>query len=332
MTQPDPRELFVLMMRRAVTQEIVQRTKAKAKRGAALRQWALGVPRSMMDAKSSLALDDRDFVPEYAPGIVSTTAVFPVMAGIDSLIAVGELIEGRDDSEGRTGSGMGHAVSLLTLCRQATEASARTIWLLSSTDRAVRRNLTVRFSLSEMDAQKGFHRSSRIWFGEGGGRDLPAEHEKFSEHVRLFDKRVEVLEQARHNTPKVAVLGSKDLVESSARWLDQNPPRHEPNGPFGREGFGFEQAAGSFYGVSSGIVHALKWITDYMPNSELDLYRVIVESVNNAVCMAECAVALFEAQARDWHSTTDRPRLYPELLQPSIDQWAELYPVEPADR
>lgn len=330
MTGPSGQIFQVLLLRRLAALQTIGRTKAKAKRAAALRDWALGVPQTLMDEGSSLALDDTDFVPEYSPGIVSTTAVFPVMAAIDSLVAVSELIEGRDDSEGRKGSGMGHAVSLLTLCRQATEASARTIWLLSSTDRAMRRSLSVRFSLSEMAAQKGFHRSSRIWFEEGGGRDLPTDQEKFNEHVRLFDKRVEVLEQARQNTPKVAVLSNKDLVESSARWIDQNPPRHEPNGPFGREGFGFEQAASSFYGVSSGIVHGLKWITDYMPHGELDLYRVIVESVNNAVCMVECAVALFEVQAQDPRITTDRPRLYPDLLQPTIDQWTELYPVEQA--
>jgi hypothetical protein len=67
-----------------------------------------------------------------------------------------------------------------------------------------------------------------------------------------------------------------------------------------------------------------------MPNGEADLHRIVLECVNNAVCMAECAVGLFEAEAQDWHCTTDRPHLYPELLQPTIDQWADRYPVAQA--
>lgn len=333
MTQPDPQELITLLWRRAATQQILERTKEKAKRGAELRHWALGVTRNLLDTESSLALDDRDFVLEYAIGMVSTTAVFPAMAAIDSLIAASELIEGRDDSEGRPGSKMAHVVSLLTLCRQATESAARTIWLLSSREREMRRNLSVRFSLSELDAQKGFHQLQRKWLDEGGGRSQPlTEHQKFDEHLRLFESRMDVLRQAQQGTRRATVLGNNALVESAAGWLDQNPPRHEPSGPFGREGFGFREAAGSFYSVSSGIVHGLKWVTDFMPNGELDLSRMVVESINNAVCMAESAVALFEAQAQDWQSRTDRPRLYPDLLQPTIDRWAELYPVERADR
>jgi hypothetical protein len=68
MSQPnDPRDLLALILRRAATQDIVGRTKAKAKRGVALRDWALGVPRNLMDAQSGLALDDRDFVPSTHP-------------------------------------------------------------------------------------------------------------------------------------------------------------------------------------------------------------------------------------------------------------------------
>jgi hypothetical protein len=240
-SESDPGKLFALLMNRVRTHEILGRTKSKAKRGAELRHWALGVARNLIDAESSLALDDRDFVPRYSPAMVSTTAVFPVMAGIDSLIAASELIEGRDDSEGRPGSKMGHAVSLLTLCRQATESSARTIWLLSSTDREMRRNLSVRFSVAELDAQRGFHQSSRKWFEQGGGKDLPREHQKFLEHVRLFEARIDVLRDAQKGTRKVTVPGNNALVKSAAGWLDKNPPRHEPNGPV--------------FGVSDHIVH-----------------------------------------------------------------------------
>lgn len=328
MAQPNSQELVLLLLRRAATQEIIERTRTRAKRGAGLRDWALGVTRTLVDARSSLAADDREFVPEYAPGMVSTTAVFPTMAAIDSIVAVSELVEVREDSQEQAASKMGHAVSLLTLCRQATESAARTIWLLSSPQRETRRNLSVRFSLSELEAQRSFHKLQRKWLEEGGGRNQPpADHQKFNEHVRVFENRIEVLRKAQQGKRRVTVLGNNALVEAAARWLDNNPPQHEPNGPFGRQGFGFAESVGSFYTVSSGVVHGLKWLTDFMPHGELDLSRMIVESVNNAVCMTECAVALYEAQAQDWHSTTGRSRLYPVILQPSVEFWAELYPA-----
>lgn len=61
--------------------------------------------------------------------------------------------------------------------------------------------------------------------------------------------------------------------------------------------------------------NGLKWPPDYMPGGELDMSRMIVEGVNVAVGMGECAVALFEAQAGA--GTEDRPgTLPPEALEP----------------
>lgn len=65
-----------------------------------------------------------------------------------------------------------------------------------------------------------------------------------------------------------------------------------------------------------------------MPNGEIQMARMIVESVNIAVTMAECAVALFEAQAQNHTTNTDRPILYPDRLQPSVETWAALYPPD----
>ncbi|WP_156749158.1 hypothetical protein [Mycobacterium sp. 1165196.3] len=323
MNQPDPMELLAALMNRAQTLEIVGRTEAKAKRGAALNPWAMGVRRHPYDAGSSLALDDAEFMTDYAGDMVSGTALFPIMNGIDSITSIAELIAGRAQSRDS------HATSLLTLSRMATETAATTIWLLSSVDRNVRRNLSVRFTASELREQKGYHSSTRKWFKDGPGKELPDEHKKFLEHERLHKQREAILERAQQKTTKVPVLGKSAVVVAAARWLDKHPPAHDQgNGPYGRVGYPFEEVARSFYNVSSAIVHGLKWPLDYMPSGEVDMSRMISESVNNAVSMAECAVALYEAQAQNWHDDTDRPRLYPEHLQQTIETWAWLYEVK----
>ncbi|WP_152531400.1 hypothetical protein [Mycobacterium sp. UM_CSW] len=321
MSQPDPMDEFNRMMQWAQILEIRSRTQAKAKRGALLRPWGLGVKRHLVDVGSSLDRDDTDFMTDYAGDMVSGTAVFPIMNAIDSITAIAELIAGRPES------GDSHAGSLLTLSRMATESASKTIWLLSSTDREMRRSLSVRFTDSELNAQRGFHSSTRKWLNGPGKHDV-IQQQKFHEHVRLFEMRVKMLERGKHETPKTRVLGSTDVVQAAARWLDNHPPRHESGGRYGDDGYGFEDIATRFYNVSSAIVHGLKWPLDYIPSGEVDLSRMIVEGVNVAVSMAECAVALFEAQAQNWDDDTDRPRLYPEHLQKTIETWAWLYPVE----
>lgn len=327
MNQPDPMEFLAALMNRAQTLEIVNRTEAKAKRGAELRPWGMGVKRYLVDSGGSLALDDSGFMTDYAGDMVSGTAVFPIMNATDGITAIGELIAGRNDSEDKKGSGDSHASSLLTLSRMATESAATTIWLVMSTDRDIRRSLSVRFTASELDEQRKYQSAARKWHELGPGRNQPVEYQKLLEHIRLFDERVAMLERGKQETPTAKVLGKSNVVAAAARWLDQHPPIHDP-GPYGRGAFGFEYVAASFYNVSSAIVHGLKWPLDYMPNGEVDLSRMIVEGVNVAVSMAECAVALFEAQAHNWHAETDRPLLYPDSLQPTIEQWATLYPVQ----
>jgi len=41
--------------------------------------------------------------------------------------------------------------------------------------------------------------------------------------------------------------------------------------------------------------------------------------------MAECAVALYEVQAQQRQPPSQRKRLYPHRLQPTIDDWSTLY-------
>lgn len=329
MNQPSVMDLFAALANRAQRVEILQRTAARAKRGAELRAWAMGVKPRLVDPASSLANDDDGFMTDYAGDMVSGTAAFPIFNAIDSLTAVAELIDGRDDSGDRKGSGDHHTSSILTLTRMAAESAATTIWLLSSPDRAVRRSLSVRFTASELNAQRAFHSYTRKWFDQDPRAECSVAYLEFLEHVRLFDERVKMLEQGMQQTPAAKVKGSGDVVAAAAKWLDQHPPQHDPSNLYGNA-IGFEDVAGRFYSLNSALVHGLKWPLDYMPNGEIDMARMIVEAVNIAVTMAQCAVALFEAQAQNHTTNTDRPILYPDRLQPSVEAWAALYPRESA--
>lgn len=327
MNQPTLLDLFAAMANRAQRVEILQRTAAKAKRGAELKPWAMQVKRQLADPGSSLANDDDGFMTDYAGDMVSGTALFPIINAIDSLTAVSELIDGRDDSGDRKGSGDHHTSSILTLTRMAAESAATTIWLLSSPDRAVRRNISVRFTASELNAQKRYHGFAKKWHEQGPGGTDTIEYQQLLEHISLHVERLAILEAAVAKTPKIKVLGKSEVVVAAAKWLDKHPPKHEA-GPYGRAGYPFEDVTASFYNVSSAIVHGLKWPLDYMTGGEIDMARMIVEAVNNAVSMAECAVALLEAQAQNHATNTDRPILYPDRLQPSVETWAALYPPD----
>lgn len=274
----DPKDVFALFTERMTTLEVMQRTAAKAKRGGELEAWGLKRIKDRLDPGSSLAADDDRFMTDYAGDMVSGTALFPAMNATDCLAAVAELIEWRPKSRNS------HAAALLALCRTATESAATTIWLLSSTDRAMRRGLSVRFTSSELNAQRGYHQSERRWFDAEPARLQGQDYQDFLEHVRLFDGRVTMLRRGEQETPKGRVLGNGDVVVAAAQWLDKHPPPHavDDRGPYGNEKFGFKQVAASFYGISSAIIHGLKWPLDYMPSGELDISRTIVEGVNVA--------------------------------------------------
>nr|WP_090281502.1 hypothetical protein [Mycolicibacterium komanii]CRL77982.1 hypothetical protein CPGR_04984 [Mycolicibacterium komanii] len=319
----DASEVFGLFVQRMETIEVMQRTIAKAMRGGELRTWALNpVP---VDPGSSLAADDRDFMTEYSTATVSTNARFPIMNAVDCLDAIEELIDWRPRSRNS------HIGSIITLCRTATESAATTIWLLMSPERAMRRGLSVRFANSETKPQLRYHASTKKWFAADPARLESQQYQDFLEHVRLYEKRTAIFRKGERATPNGKVRGNDDVVRAAAEWIDKHPPPHATGdrGPYGNQGYGFADVASSFYTVSSAIVHGLKWPLDYMPNGELDMSRWIVEGVNVAVGMAECAVALFEAQAQQRLPKIKRERYYPRHLAPTIKTWSAEFPVHP---
>jgi hypothetical protein len=268
-----------------------------------------------LDPDSSLAGDDAGFMTDYAGDPVSGSVLFPIMNATDDLAAAAELIEWRPRSRN------GRAAALLTLCRAAAESSARTIWLLSDTDRAIRRSCCVRFEASELDNQRGFHKSERDWFDAHPELREGQDYKDFQEHIRLFDKRVKMLQKGMQTTPKVSVPGSSEVVGVAAEWITKHRPAHDPE-PYGDR---FVEVATRFYRVGSGFVHGYKWAMDYVQTGELEIFRMVAEGLGVAVGMAECAVALYEAQAQRHGAEPSRKRFYPDRLQPTIVAWSSLY-------
>jgi hypothetical protein len=325
----DPTELFTRLSEKLTTADAMRRTLMRAQRGKELYTWGLNP--QYVDPNSSLAADDAGFMNEYAGDMVSGTARFPIMNAIDCLCATAELIEWRPKSRDS------HTTSILAQCRTAIESAATTIWLLSDRDRQMRRGLSVRFTNSELNAQRSYHASTTKWFNTDPNHADTQSYKDFAEHVRLFDNRVKMLRRGENITPKAPVRTSDGVVRFAAKWLDKHPPAHAAEGePYGRKAFGFEDTASGFYLTSSAIMHGLKWPLDYMPSGELDMSRLIVDGVSIAVGMAECAVALFEVHAQQKTPKTPRKPLYPDRLRPTIKRWAGHFhqpvhpPVDPA--
>ncbi|MBL3736977.1 Uncharacterised protein [Mycobacteroides abscessus subsp. massiliense] len=287
---------------------ILQRTYDRAKRGRALKDWGLR-PQSY-DPGSSLALDDDGFMVEVG-GLVNITALFPIMNATDNLAAVADLIDFRHQSKNA------HISSLCSLCRGAVESAAKTIWLLSPTDRAERRARCIGFTNSELDAQRGFHAAERRRFHATPGHKSDPAYAQFVEHVRLFDERVDMMNGLKREKPP----NSSGFVTKAGKWIDAHPPAHD-HGLFAN---GFEAGVERFYALGSGFVHGYKWAMDYVQTGELDMFRMVADGLAAAVGMAECAVALYEAQAQRTGAPTLRQQHHPNVLNPTIAEWSALY-------
>jgi hypothetical protein len=306
MTEPFAR--LAAISRLAAKVGVLKRTGERAKRGADLKEW--GLRRPPPDAGSSLVLDDEGFMTEIG-GLVHITALFPIMNATDGLAAAAALIDGRSTSKNA------HIAALLALCRSALESSAITVWLLCPTERADRRARCLGFTQAELLAQKGFHSAEREWFKREPDRKSLPIYADFDEHVRLHEGRLKMLD----NKPKKGPPNSSDLPNEAGKWIDQHPPAHD-NELYAN---GFAHGVSRFYTLGSAIIHGYKWPIDYVQQSERVTFGMVADGLAAAVGMAECAVALYEVQAQRRQPPSQRKRLYPNRLQPTIDDWSTLY-------
>jgi hypothetical protein len=126
---------------------------------------------------------------------------------------------------------------------------------------------------------------------------------------------------ARWTQPKKRPPNPSDFPVEAGKWIDQHLPAHD------RELYanGFAHGVSRFYTLGSAIIHGYKWPMDYVQKSERVTFGMVADGLAAAVGMAECAVALYEVQAQRRQPPTQRERLYPLRLQPTIDDWSTLY-------
>lgn len=299
----------------------------RAMRTYPLNEWALwrrvdadggnskvGVGRMMPDKGSSLGFDDLDFMTSLDNFVVSSTARFPVMNATDSLVGAAQAHTAAF-KEGRT-----NIAAVVSLCRCALEASAKTIWLLADSSRNERRARSLGFAQSERQPQKSFHRIEERVFE---ARSLPrgsVEYQSFQQHRAEYDRRAALIASVPKAERRRPPASYSDFVVWSAKWIDANPAPHVAD----QSALGMELGSDRFYAYASSFVHGYKWMSDYVHGDE-DTMKILADGFAAAVIMTECAVALFEAQSTHPARLSIRLRHCPKVLWSTIEAWAPRY-------
>jgi hypothetical protein len=167
-----------------------------------------------------------------------------------------------------------------------------------------------------MSNQKSFHSVERRSIAAGPGGIDSQHYDKLQEHIRLFQLREEIFAKER----KAKTPNESGYVTRAAKWIDKHPPAHADDLPSGS----FELGVERFYSLGSAFTHGYKWASDYVKARE-NAYGMVADGVAAAVAMANCAVALYEAQAQRRGSPTERTRHYPSRLEPTVRAWSELF-------
>jgi hypothetical protein len=306
---------------------IVMRITDRAVRTWPLNEWALwrrvdpdggsskvGVGRMMPDRGSSLGFDDLDFMVDLDNFVVSSTARYPVMSATDSLVGAAQAHTAALQ-EGRT-----NIAAVVSLCRCALEASAKTIWLLADHSRKERRARSLGFTQSERQPQQSFHRiEERVFAARKLSTDAP-EYKSFQRHRAEYDRRAALIAALPKAERRKRPGNYSDFVTWSAKWIDANPAPHVAD----QTTIGMELGSDRFYSYASSFVHGFKWMTDYVHDDE-DTMKILADGFAAAVIMTECAVALFEAQSAHPAKFSVRLRHCPNSLWPTIKEWAPRY-------
>ncbi|WP_148228577.1 hypothetical protein [Rhodococcus jostii] len=286
----------------------IGRITARAQRASELHDW--GLHPQAADTGSSLALDDDGFIPARGGSLVQRAAMWPINCATDNVSSAGRIF-----TDSATSNQL-RASSIMSLCRSALESSARAIWLISDTDRAIRRQRSIGITLAEMKQQTLFN-NNEVEHHHNGTVNLPADYASaFLDGHRSLLNDYAALQEEDHQP--VRPFGK--TVELAATWIDEHMPAHD-SGELAKNGM----AAGSkrVYSISSGVIHGYQWIVDYGRNG--DLFAMIADSFAAAVNMTECAIALYEAQAQRPTGRTDRKYHYPKRLAPTVREWSKLY-------
>ncbi|MGV9799583.1 hypothetical protein ACWDTP_16180 [Mycobacterium sp. NPDC003449] len=271
---------------------------------------ALFVPQ----AGSSLELDDDGFMPELGANLVSSTARFPVMSAAENLVGAAQA-HGAAFAEGRLAT-----TSVGSLCRCALESSAKTIWLLSPSDRDERRARCLGFNERERSYQQPFIDIEREILNERTDPQQAADIRRFEAHVAEYDARTEAIKMIPEDRRVKPPRKFERVVEVAAAWIDENRPPHAVN----EISRGMTLGAKRFYASGSSFVHGFKWMTSYIGDDEGTL-KLAADGFGAAVIMTECAIALVEAQSAAPGRLSQRRKNYPDWLRSTVAAWAPRY-------
>jgi hypothetical protein len=279
------------------------------------------------DKGSSLALDDSDFMPDLArlsmpladedmkQNLVSSTARFPAMTAAENLVSAAQ-VHGAALKERRTSN-----LSIGALCRSAIENAAKTIWLISDTDRAVRRARCLGYTARERSYQQAYIDIEERIYAIRDDAPKVAEYHAFNETRERYDKRHDLIQSLPEKSVVRPPRRFEKIVEEAAEWIDENPPPHVTQANGLR--YGMSLGAQRFYAFGSSFVHGYKWMSDYV-GGERDVLAQISDGLAAAVIATECAVALYEAQSTHPCRAIARAANYPPWLEPTVSAWLAL--------
>ncbi|MGV9945459.1 hypothetical protein [Rhodococcus aetherivorans] len=285
------------------------RVTERSERGRELAAWGLNPHPA--DPGTPTALDDADGYDEKIPEGLARTVVFPIMNATDALASIDILIT----AAAKVRPFNHHAAAILSMCRTAIECSAQALWVMSPLDREIRRARAAGLAKIGIEHSRDFH-ADAISAHENGLQAMPDETYAQSQHRHKFHStEIEALD----DLPQERARNYSDLVRKSANWIEDNPPAHSDE----TAKLHFPTVAKSEYRVCSSFTHGHSWPINQIGSGPSGMFGMMADAIATALIYTECAVGLFEAQSTDPEST--RPKYYPERLQPTIDEWREIY-------
>lgn len=275
-----------------------------------------------IDPDSRLSLDN-GVVPfaNDEPTLVSSTARYPVMNACDNLVGAAQIVSFAITR------GQLRTSAATILCRTAMESAAKTIWLIHPTDTEERLRRCYGFIETERSWQNHFNQIEDDVLKARTDKFAAADRTLFDARRARFDAKLKLITELparQRERPPRDVL---ELVGKAEAWVDTEHPR-QPDPELDK--IKVPRGAASFYSLGSGFVHGYKWLTEYINSdaaaaAECDILEITVDAFGAALRMTECAVALFEAQARSPDPNPARTRNYPDGIGDLVDRWAPLY-------
>lgn len=194
------------------------------------------------------------------------------------------------------------------------ETSARTIWLLSDPDRAVRRDRCMSIEMEQLEQQNRFLKIDEE--SETNGRN-PRPHHIVEINGAHRRKHAALLTKPKETYTFTKPPSFTKTITAAAQWVDDHVPAHD-TGEIAEHGL--EEGARAFYSYGSSFVHGYYWMIDYARDARL--FGMIADGLAAAIFMTECAVCLYEAACRMPGGRRSADSLVPARLEPTITQWS----------